>query len=74
MSKSSLNLLLFVLVLSLPLLGELEPETVLEDFTDRLQRHTLNIRVEENDEQPAEEADTAVKAECSGGCDALHHG
>ena len=63
-----------MLVLSLPLLGELEPETVLEDFADRLQRHALDIRVEEDDEQPAEEADAAVETECSGWCDALHHG
>jgi len=74
MSKRRLNLLLLVLVLSLPLLGELEPETVLEDFADRLQRHALDIRVEEDDEQPAEEADAAVETECSGWCDALHHG
>ena len=45
-----------------------------EDFADSFQRHALDIRVEEDDEQPAEEADTTVKAECSGWCDALHHG
>ena len=43
MSKRSLNLLLLMLVLSLPLLGELEPETVLENFADRFQRHALDI-------------------------------
>lgn len=47
---------------------------MLEDFADRFQRHAFDIRVEEDDEQPAEEADTAVEAECSGRCDALHHG
>ena len=63
-----------MLVFSLPLLGELESKAVLKDFADRFQRHALDIRVEEDDEQPAEEADTTVKAECSGWCDTLHHG
>lgn len=63
-----------MLVLSLPLLGELEPETMLENFADRFQRHALDVGIKENDEQPAEEADAAVEAECSGRCDALHHG
>jgi len=49
-SKRRLNLLLFMLVLSLPLLGELKPESVLEDFADRLQRHALNVGVEEYNE------------------------
>jgi len=74
MSKRRLNLLLLMLVLALPLLRELEPEPVLEDFADCLQRHALDIRVEEDDKQPAQEADAAVKAECSGWCDTLHHG
>ena len=74
MSKSRLNLLLLMLVLPLPLLRELESKAVLEDLADRLQGHALNIRVEEDDEQPTEEADTAVEAECSGRGDALHHG
>jgi hypothetical protein len=73
-SKRRLNLLLLMLVLSLPLLGELKPKAVLEDFADRLQRHALNIRVKEYDKQPAEEADTAVETKGSGRCDALHHG
>ena len=50
MSKRSLNLLLLMLVLSLPLLRESESKAVLEHFADRLQRHALNIRVKENDE------------------------
>lgn len=50
MSKRSLNLLLLMLVLSLPLLGESESEAVLKHFADRLQRHTLNVGVKENDE------------------------
>jgi hypothetical protein len=73
-SKRRLNLLLLMLVLSLPLLGELEPEAVLKDLSNRLQRHTLHIRVKEDDKQPADKTDTAVEAECSGRCDALHHG
>ena len=72
--ERGLNLLLLMLVLSLPLLRKFKPEAMLEDFTDRFQRHALNIRVEEDDKQPAEEADTAVKAESSGWCDTLHHG
>jgi hypothetical protein len=74
MSKRRLDLLLLILVLPLPLLRELEPKTMLKDFADRLQRHALNIRVEEDDKQPAKEANTAVKAKCSRRCDALHHG
>jgi len=73
-TESRLDLFLLMLVLPLPLLGELEPETVLKDLADRLQRHALDIRVEEDDEQPAEEADTAVETKGSGRCDALHHG
>lgn len=63
MSKRRLDLLLLMLVLALPLLGELEPKSMLEDFPDRFQRHALDVRVEEYDEQPAEEADSAIKAE-----------
>lgn len=50
MSERRLNVLLLMLVLSLPLLRELEPKAVLEYLADRFQRHALNIRVEENDE------------------------
>jgi hypothetical protein len=63
-----------MLVLSLPLLGEFEPKSVLEDFADRLLRHALDVGVEEDDKQPAEEADAAVKSKCSGRCDTFHHG
>jgi len=73
MPKRRLNPLLFMLVFLLPLLRELATETVLEDFADRLQWHALDIRVQENDEQPADEADSAVETEGSGGCDAFHH-
>ena len=48
--ERGLNLLLLMLVLSLPLLRELEPKAMLEDFADRFQRHALDIRVEEDDE------------------------
>jgi len=44
-----------------------------EDFTNRLKRHALDIRVEEDNEQPADEADSAVEAEGSGRGDAFHH-
>jgi hypothetical protein len=63
-----------MLMFSLPLLAEFEPETVLEDFTNRLKRHALDIRVEEHDKQPAEKADAAVEAEGSRRRDPLHHG
>jgi len=49
MPKRRFNLLLLMLVLSLPLLGKFEPKAMLEDFADRFQRHALNVRVEEND-------------------------
>lgn len=73
MSKRRLNPLLLMLMFLLPLLRELTAETVLEDFTDRLKRHALDVWVEEDDKQPADEADSAVEAEGSGGGDAFHH-
>jgi hypothetical protein len=73
MPERRFNPLPLMLVLLLPLLRVLPPETMLEDFTDRLQRHALDVRVEEDDEQPADEADAAVEAEGSGGGDAFHH-
>lgn len=62
-----------MLVLLLPLLGVLAAETMLEDLADRLERHALDVRVEEDDEQPADEADAAVEAEGSRRGDAFHH-
>lgn len=50
MPKRRLNPLLLMLVLLLPLLGVLAAETMLEDLADRLERHTLDVRVEEDDE------------------------
>lgn len=54
-----------MLVLLLPLLRVLAAEAVLEDFANRLERHALDVWVEEDDEQPADEADAAVEAEGS---------
>lgn len=65
MPKCCLYLLLLMLVLSLPLLAKLESEAVLEYFTDRFERHTFDVRVEEHNKQPADEADATVKAESS---------
>lgn len=65
MPKRRLNPLPLMFMLLLPLLGVLPPEAMLEDFTNRLKRHALDIRVEEDDEQPADEADAAVEAEGS---------
>lgn len=73
MSKRRFNLFLLMLVLLLPLLRKLTAETMLEDFADRLQRHALDIRVQEDDEEPADKADSTVEAEGSGGGDAFHH-
>lgn len=60
-------------VLSLPLLGELESEAMLEDFPDSLQRHALDVWVEEDDEKPTQEAYSAVEAKCARRSDAFHH-
>jgi hypothetical protein len=60
MPKCCFYLLLLMLMLSLPLLAELEPKTVLEHFTDRFKRHALDVRVKEHNEQAAEEADVTV--------------
>jgi hypothetical protein len=73
MPKRRLNPLSLMFMLLLPLLGVLPPETMLEDLTNRLKRHALDIRVEEGDEQPTDEADSAVEAEGSRGGDAFHH-
>ena len=62
-----------VLVLSLPLLGISDTEAFGEYLADGLERHALNVGVEEDDEDPAYEADTAVEAEGPRGCHALHH-
>lgn len=53
MPKCRLYYLLLMFVLSLPLLGELESEAMLEDFPDSLQRHALDVWVEEDDKKPA---------------------
>jgi hypothetical protein len=73
MSKRRLNPLPLMSMLPLPLLRVPPPETVLEHFADRLERHALDIRVKEDDEQPADEADAAVEAEGARGGDAFHH-
>jgi len=73
MPKRCLNPLPLMLVLLLPPLRVLPTEAMLEDFADRLERHPFDVRVEEDDEQPADEADPAVEAESSGGSDAFHH-
>ena len=62
-----------VLVIPLPLLGVLDTEARGKHFADRLKRHTLALGVEEDDEQPAEEADAAVEAEGAAGRHASHH-
>lgn len=74
MSKSCFHLLLLMLVLSLPLLGEFKPEAMLEHFADRFQRHALDVWVEEYDEQPANEADATIEAKRSGRGYSFHHG
>jgi hypothetical protein len=63
MPKRRLNSLPLMFMLPLPLLRVLPPEIVLEDLADRLKRHALYVRVEKDDEQPADEADSAVEAE-----------
>ena len=63
-----------LLVLLLPPAGVADTKAVLEDLTDVLERHALDLREAEDDEEPANEADTGVKAEGAGGSDALHHG
>lgn len=65
MSKSRFHFLLLMFMLSLPLLGELEPKAMLEDLTNCLQRHALDVWVEEHDKQPAQKAYTAIEAKCS---------
>ena len=60
-------------VLFLPLLGVADTEAVLEDLADVLEGHALNLGEAEDDEQPADEADSGVETEGAGGGDALHH-
>lgn len=65
MSKGRFHFLLVMFMLSLPLLGELEPKAMLEDLTNCLQRHTLDVWVEEHDKQPAQKTYAAIEAKCS---------
>jgi hypothetical protein len=73
MPKRRLNPLPLMFMLQLPLLRPLSPETMLKHLTNGLERHALDIRVEEDNEQPADETDAAVEAEGPGGGDAFHH-
>lgn len=67
MPKRRLNSPPLMFMLLLPLLRVLPPKTMLKDLTNRLKRHALDIRVEEDNEQPTDEADAAVEAEGPGG-------
>ena len=73
MPKRRLNLLPLIFMLPLPLLRIPSSETVLEHFADRLEWHAFDVWVEEDDEQPADEADASVEAEGARGGDAFHH-
>jgi len=61
-----------MLVVPLPLLAVLDSEPILEDLPDALEWHSLDLGVEEDEEQPAAEADGAIETECAGWCSTLH--
>ena len=63
-----------MLVLSLPLLGVLDAEARAENLSDSLEWHSLAFWVEEEDEQPAEEADSGVESKGTAWCQSFHHG
>jgi hypothetical protein len=63
-----------MLVLSLPLLGILDAEACAENLSDSLEWHSLAFWVEEEDEQPAEEANSAVESKGTAWCQSFHHG
>ena len=51
-----------------------DPEPMLEDLGDLLERQAGDLGVEEDDEDPADAADGGVEAEGAAGRHALHHG
>ena len=52
----------------------LDTKAVLKDLPDIFQRQTRALGIEENDEEPAEEADARIKAKCTARCHSFHHG
>lgn len=62
-----------VLVLPLPSLGVFQSKAVLENAANSFQVHSFHVGVEENDEQPPDEANTTVEAESTTWGNALHH-
>jgi hypothetical protein len=62
-----------LLVLPLPLTGVPDTEAIRKDLADVLERHTPDLWKAEDDEHPAEEADSSVEAERARRSDALHH-
>jgi hypothetical protein len=72
-AKSLVGDLLHVLVLPLPLLALLQTKSVLENLANLLQVHSLDIWVEQDDEQPSDEADSAVESESTAWGNSLHH-
>jgi hypothetical protein len=62
-----------LLVLPLPLTRVPDTKALRKDLADVLKRHTPDLREAEDDEQPAEKADTGIEAERTRRRDTLHH-
>lgn len=62
-----------VFMVSLPRLRISDAESFAENFTDGLQGHTLALRIEEQDEEPAKETDAGIEAKSTTWGPAFHH-
>ena len=54
--------------------GISDAKTVLEDLADFFKSQPGDFGVEENDEDPADEADGGIESKCAGRCESFHHG
>lgn len=62
-----------ILMLFLPFLRITDTKSIAEDLSDSLQWHSFALRIEENDEQPTNKADSSVKPKGAARRPSLHH-
>lgn len=62
-----------ILMFLLPFFRIPDTKPIAENLPDSLQWHAFTLGVEENDEQPANKADSCVKSKGAARCPALHH-
>lgn len=62
-----------MLVVLLPLFGVPDPKPVIEHLSDSFEWHPLAFWIEENDEEPANEADSSIESKGTTRRPAFHH-